>query len=118
MEAVATYQETAITTQTKGRLIVMLYDGAINFLKMARQCIEQQDVAGRNGNIRRARDIVFELNSTLDLDKGGQVAQNLRSLYNFIWRYLGDANVKNDTQMLQKIITMLDDLRQTWAKIA
>jgi flagellar protein FliS len=58
------------------------------------------------------------LNSTLDLDRGGEVAQNLRSLYNFIWRYLGDANVKNDAQMLQKMITMLDELRQTWKKIA
>ena len=118
MNAVAAYQETAVTTQTKGRLIVLLYDGAIKFLKTAQQCIDQEDIAGRNRNIRRARDIVFELNSTLDLDRGGQVAGNLRSLYNFIWRYLGDANVKNDAQMLQKMIIMLDDLRQTWQKIA
>jgi len=118
MNAATAYQETAITTQTRGRLIVLLYDGAINFLKTAKQCIDQEDIAGRNRNIRRARDIIFELNSTLDLDRGGQVAQNLRSLYNFIWRYLGDANVKNDAQMLQKMITMLDDLRQTWQKIA
>ena len=118
MNAATAYQETAVTTQTKGRLIVVLYDGAINFLKMAQQCIDQEDIAGRNRNIRRARDIVFELNSTLDLDRGGQVARNLRSLYNFIWRYLGDANVKNDAQMLQKMIIMLDDLRQTWQKIA
>jgi flagellar protein FliS len=118
MNAATAYQETAITTQTRGGLIVLLYDGAINFLKMAKQCIDQEDITGRNRNIRRARDIIFELNSTLNLDKGGQVAQNLRSLYNFIWRYLGDANVKNDAGMLQKMITMLDDLRQTWQKIA
>ena len=118
MNAATAYQETAVTTQTRGRLIVMLYDGAINFLKMAKQCIDQEDIVGRNRNIRRARDIIFELNSTLDLDRGGQVAQNLRSLYNFIGRYLGEANVKNDAQMLQKMITMLDDLRQAWRKIA
>ena len=118
MNAATAYQETAVTTQTRGGLIVMLYDGAINFLKTASQCIDQEDISGRNRNIRRARDIIFELNSTLDLDRGGEVAQNMRSLYNFIWRYLGDANVKNDAQMLQKMITMLDELRQTWKKIA
>ncbi|MHC4386852.1 MAG: flagellar export chaperone FliS [Planctomycetota bacterium] len=118
MNAAIAYQETAVTTQTKGGLIVLLYDGAINFLKKAAQCIDQEDIVGRNQNIHRARDIIFELNSTLDLDRGGQVAQNLRSLYNFIWRYLGDANVRNDTQMLQKMITMLDDLRQAWQEIA
>jgi len=118
MNAAMAYQETAVTTQTRGGLIVLLYDGAINFLKTAKQCIDQEDITGRNRNIRRARDIIFELNNTLNLDKGGQVAQNLRSLYNFIWRYLGDANVKSDAGMLQKMIIMLDDLRQTWQKIA
>jgi flagellar protein FliS len=57
------------------------------------------------------------LNSTLDLDRGGSVAQNLRSLYNFIWRYLGDANIQNDRQMLKKTIAMLDDLKQGWEEI-
>ncbi|MDH4201304.1 MAG: flagellar export chaperone FliS [Phycisphaerae bacterium] len=117
MNAAIAYQETAVTTQTKGGLIVLLYDGAICFLKKAGQCIGQEDIAGRNRNIGRARNIIFELNSTLDLDRGGSVAQNLRSLYNFIWRYLGDANIKNDTRMLKEIIAILDNLRQGWEEI-
>jgi flagellar protein FliS len=118
MNATAVYKETAVMTQSKGQLVVMLYDGAVKFLMQAQQSIRSNDIAGRNQAINRARDIVFELNSVLNLEQGGHVAENLRSLYNFIWRYLGDANLKNDEQMLQKVINMLQELGQAWRKIA
>lgn len=118
MNAAAVYKETNVTTQTSGRLVVMLYDGAIGFLKRAQQCIEAGDLAGKNQAICRTRDIVFELNASLNMEHGGHVAQNLRALYNFIWRYLADANIKNDPQMLQKVINMLSELGQAWNKIA
>ena len=118
MNASAVYKETAVMTQSKGQLVVMLYDGALKFLRQAQQSIADNDIAGRNQQINRARDIIFELNSVLNLEQGGHVAQNLRSLYNFIWRYLGDANLKNDAQMLQKVINMLEELGQAWRKIA
>jgi len=118
MNAAAVYKETNVTTQTSGRLVVMLYEGAIGFLKRAQICIENHDLAGKNQAISRARDIIFELNASLNLEVGGHVAQNLRSLYNFIWRYLSDANIKNDAQMLQKVINMLSELGDAWRKIA
>jgi flagellar protein FliS len=118
MNAAAVYKETNVTTQTDGKLIVMLYDGAIGFLRRAQCCIENNDPAGKNQAICRARDIIFELNASLNLELGGHVAQNLRTLYNFIWRYLSDANIKNDPQMLQKAINMLSELGDAWKKIA
>lgn len=118
MNAAAMYQEMNVTTQPSGRLVVMLYDGAIGFLKKAQQCIGAGDVAGKNQAINRARDIIFELNGSLNMEQGGHVARNLRSLYNFLWRYLSDANIKNDPQMLQKVINMLSELGQAWKKIA
>jgi flagellar protein FliS len=118
MNAVSVYQETNVTTQSNGRLVVMLYDGAIGFLKKAQQCIENGDPAGKNQAVTRSRDIIFELNASLNLEQGGHVARNLRSLYNFIWRYLSDASIKNDPQMLQKVINMLSELGQAWKKIA
>ncbi len=117
MDAVSVYQQNTVNTQSRGRLVVMLYDGAIKFLRQARQCMDANDIPGRNRYISKARDILFELNTSLDMDKGGQIAQNLRSLYNFIWRYLGDANLKNDPLMLDKVIAMLDDLAGAWRKI-
>ena len=118
INAATAYQETAVITQSKGRLIVMLYDAAINFLKRAVSSIEGGDIEGRNESVQRARDIIFELNSVLDLDAGGQIAQSLRSLYNFIWRHVGQANIDNDDLMIKKMILILDDLRQSWRAIA
>lgn len=118
MNVAAMYQETNVTTQHSGRLVVMLYDGAISNLKKAQQCIADGDVAGKNQAITRTRDIVFELNASLNMDQGGHVARNLRSLYNFIWRYLSDAHIKNDPHMLQKVINMLSELGDAWRKIA
>ena len=118
MNAVATYQENAVTTQHQGRLIVMLYDGAVTFLRQAQESIRANDIPARNRYINKARDIVFELNTSLNMEQGGRIAQNLRSLYNFIWRYLGDANLKNDTAMIDKVIGMLDDLSGAWRKIS
>lgn len=117
MTVITAYEEHAVTTQNQGRLIVMLYDGAIKFLRQAQQHILSGDIPGRNRCISKARDIVDELNSSLEMDRGGQIAQNLRSLYNFIWRYLGDANLKNDAAMIDKAIGMLDDLAGAWRKI-
>lgn len=118
MNAVSVYQETAVSTQSQGRLIVMLYEGAIKFLRQAQESITANDIPGRNRYISKARDIVFELNTSLNIEQGGRIAQNLRSLYNFIWRYLGDANIKNDPRMIDKVIGMLDDLAGAWRKIS
>lgn len=118
MDAVAVYQENAVNTQSQSRLIVMLYEGAIKFLRQAQQSITANDIPGRNRSISKARDIIFELNSSLNMEQGGRIALNLRSLYNFIWRYLGDANLKSDPRMLDKVIGMLDDLAGAWHKIS
>ena len=111
------YQETAVTTQNRGRLIVMLYDGAIKFLRQAIVDIGRNDFEAKGKHIARAQDIIYELNTVLDLEKGGQVAQNLRSLYNFMQRHLSQANIRKDTQMLQEVIGMLEELNQSWRAI-
>ncbi|NIA16805.1 MAG: flagellar export chaperone FliS, partial [Planctomycetes bacterium] len=81
MSGIETYQETAVTTQTKGRLVVMLYDGAIKFLKLAIKEIEAKNPEAKGKYISKALDILFELNTVLDMDIGGEVAVNLRKLY-------------------------------------
>ena len=118
MSAVQTYMTTSIETESRGRIVVLLYDGAIQFLLKAREALQHQDHASKNKWIAKARDIILELNQVLDLEAGGELAQNLRSLYNFLWRYLGEVNMKNDVQMLEKAIGILDDLSGAWRKIA
>lgn len=118
MKALEAYQQAAVTTQSKGRLVVMLYDGAIKFLKLAIKELEAGNFATKGQYINRAQDILSELNAVLDMEVGGDVAKNLRSLYMFMNRHLGQANAKRDPQMIQDVIRMLDELNQGWKTIA
>ena len=111
MNGIAAYQETAVTTQGKGRLIVLLYDGAIKFMRLAIKELEagNDEVKGRYIN---------ELNAVLDIDAGGEIAANLRKLYCFINNQLSQANIKRDAQMIREVITMMEELNQSWKTIA
>ena len=108
------YQETAVLTQNKGRIIVMLYDGAVKFLKQAIKNLEAKDYEAKGRDIAKAHDIILELNTVLDMEAGGEIAENLRSLYNFINKQLNQANTKSDTQMIREVISLLEELNQSW----
>jgi len=118
MDGTTLYEETAITTQNKGRLVVMLYDGAIKFLNQAVKAIQAGNLEAKARNIGRARDIIFELNTVLDLDAGGEVAQNLRTLYNFMNSHLNQANISNDAQMIRDVIALLKKLNEGWRAVS
>ena len=117
MKAMEAYQQVAVTTQSKGRLIVMLYDGAIKFLRLAIKELEAGNYAAKGQYINRAQDILSELNAVLDMETGGEVAKNLRSLYLFMNRRLSQANTKRDVQMIQEVIALMEDLNQGWKTI-
>ncbi len=117
MNGIAAYQEAAVGTQSKGRLIVMLYDGAIKFLKLAIRELEAQNYAAKGQYINRAQDIINELNAVLDMEAGGEIAENLRKLYVFMGRRLSQANTQRDPQMIQEVITLLEELNLSWKAI-
>ncbi|MHC4645708.1 MAG: flagellar export chaperone FliS [Planctomycetota bacterium] len=118
MNGIATYRDAAIATQSKGRLIVLLYDGAIKFLRLAIERLEAQDYEAKGRYVNRAQDIITELNAVLDMDAGGEVAMSLRKLYCFMNKHLSEANTKCDCQMIREVITMLEELNQSWKTIA
>jgi flagellar protein FliS len=117
MNGINVYQETAVSTQNRGRLIVMLYDGAIKFLRQAVEELRRGDMLAKGRHISKAQDILFELNTVLDMEKGGQIAQNLRALYNFMHRHLTQANLRKDPKMIEEVIALLEDLNQSWRAI-
>lgn len=117
MNGLDVYKQTAVTTQNKGRLIVMLYDGAIKFLKQAIRDLASKNYEAKGRNIAKAQDIIVELNTVLDMDAGGEVAQNLRSLYNFMNHQLSQANIQCDPQMIREVIDLLEELNQSWRAI-
>jgi flagellar protein FliS len=118
MKGIGAYQQVAIGTQSKGRLIVMLYEGAIKFLKLAIKELEAQNHVAKGQHINRAQDIINELNAVLDMEAGGEIAQNLRKLYLFVNRRLSEANAKRDPQMIREVITLMEELNQSWKTIA
>ena len=118
MKGVETYQETAVTTQNKGKLVVMLYEGAIKFLKMAIREIEAKNPEAKGMYISKAIDILFELNTVLDMEAGGEMATNLRRLYLFMGRHLTEANTKQDIGKIEEVIKLLEELNQGWKAIS
>jgi flagellar protein FliS len=108
------YQQTAINTSDPMKLVLMLYDGAIDFLKKALDFLEKSDFKNKNIFANRAREIILELNHSLDMEAGGEIGKNLRNLYNFLNRHLLMANWKNDTQAMKDVIRILSNLREGW----
>ena len=117
MDGIATYQDSTISTQSKGRLIVMLYDGAIRFMKLAIIEMEKNNYEAKGRYINKALDIINELNVVLDIDAGGEIAGNLRQLYNFMNSRLSEANVKCDPQLVRDVIKLMEELNRGWKAI-
>ena len=112
------YKKVDIVTADQGKLVVLLYDGAINFIHRAKKCAHDRDPEGKCNNINRAYDIIQELNFSLNTEEGGEIAFNLRRLYLFMLRELIQAKIDRDgSQNLDHVITMLNRLNQAWREI-
>ncbi len=117
MNATELYRETMVTTRNKGHLIIMLYGGAINFLKQAVIAIQDRDYNKKGRLLAKAQDIILEMNLVLDTEAGGQLAINLRQLYNYMWNRLTVANNKCDPKILREVIALLEELNKGWTAI-
>ena len=112
------YKETQVKTANQGKLIIMLYQGAIKFLRFAKKSIKEHDINQANEALIRAQDIITELNTTLDEEKGGDIARNLSSLYVYMKRRLMQANLKKDTEIIDEVEDLLTGLLDSWKEVA
>jgi len=111
-----TYLKNEIEGATKGKLILLLYDGAIKFLRQANKYIELKDIPNSHQNIIKAENIIYELMSTLNMDVG-EIAQNLLQLYDFMVWQLIEANKEKDSEKIDSVIRLLTNLREAWKVI-
>jgi len=118
MKASDQYFETSVSTQQRGKLIVMLYDGAVKFLRVAREKLREGDCALKGVYIGKAQDIVAELNNCLNAEAAPQIAADLRSLYNFLYRHLNEANIERSEEKIDDCIRILEELRDAWQEVA
>jgi flagellar protein FliS len=112
------YLETAVETASPARLIVMLYDGAIRFINEATYAMQQRDYETQNTKLQRAQKILAELISSLDFDKGGEIAENLFRLYTYMYNQLVEANINDSRDRLEHVVHLLSELREAWDTIA
>jgi len=112
------YRQIATQTAPPGQLVLMLFDGALRSLDCALLGFDIADIGERNAaihnNLRRAVDIIRELNSSLDLEAGGQLADTLRGLYGYFERRLTESNLKKSRKGIDEVLPMLRQLRDAW----
>ena len=114
------YNQVQIKTANRGKLIVMLYQGAIRFMKKAILHLEQKDMEAKGNALIRAQDIILELTYALDqesLDRGDELAVNLQRLYLYSYRRLVNANVRMEIEPIQEVIGLMEDLLEAWEQI-
>lgn len=110
------YQEINVKTADQGKLILMMYDGAIIFLQQAKEFGRDKDYVAKSEKITRTQDILFELMAALNME-AGSIAVNLKSLYMYMVKRLFDAIFKNDSHAIEESIKIMSELRESWEKI-
>lgn len=108
------YKQTAVTTASRGQVLIMLYEAAIRHVRRACDCIEKRDLAGKGVAIGKAHDIVNELATSLDFNVGGDIARELERLYNFMVEQLTKGNLDNDQAPLRSVEKLLGTLLEGW----
>jgi flagellar protein FliS len=108
------YKKTQVSTASKEKILLMLYEGAIKFSKKAKIALQNNDVADKGIMLGRAMDIIFELKNTLDFEVGGELAIQLEQLYMFMVDELTNANLNNDEAAVQNVIEILENLYSGW----
>lgn len=115
------YKQAGVKTAGQGKLIIMLYDECLKQVKLAYQLLEakkQTQYDKVNTALIKAQDIVTELMVSLDMEKGGPVAQNLFSLYTYFNKKLLEANLNKDDKPLAEIQPHMQELREAWVSIS
>ena len=110
------YQKSSIETASKEQLLIMLYDGAIQFLNKAKADIENKRIENAHNNLISAQNIIQEFIDSMDREVAPQLAQNLISLYEYFIRRLIHANVKKDIKPIDEVLSYLKSLKETWEK--
>ncbi len=111
------YQKTHVTTASREKVLLMLYEGAIRFVKHAEVAMLEKKIAEKGKYISKATAILSELMATLDFKLGGQLAVDLENLYVFMIDKLIEGNINNDVECLRAVETLLRTLYTAWQDV-
>ena len=110
------YRANQIQTASREQLLLLTYDIGIRSCAMALDALENKDTEGTNQHLQKAQAVIRELMITLNVEQGGEVAQALMNLYDYLYYQLVEANVHKKPEPVIQVKQMLEELRHTWVE--
>ena len=111
----AKYANSKVTTASPAELTLMLYEGAIKFCNLAKKDMEQGEYGDAIGNVQKARNIIVELQSTLNFKY--PVAKEFDLIYTYIFNLMVEVTTKQNQEALEEILAQLRELRDVWKQV-
>lgn len=108
------YQKTTVETASNEKILIMLYDGAIQFLNKAKIALNEKNWEQSHNNLMGAQKIIEEFINTIDKEPNPELAQNLISLYEYFITRLVQANMKHEIAPIDEVLKFLKELKATW----
>lgn len=109
------YQQNSVNTASPGELTLMLYNGCLKFIGIAKKAIKDNNIELKNTNIQKAQNIINELMVTLNMDM--EISKQMMPLYDFVRTKLIEANVKNSVESLEEAEAIVTEFRDTWKEV-
>lgn len=109
------YKQNSVTTASPGELTLMLYNGCLKFLTLAKKAMLDKDIQTKNTNLQKAQAIITELMVTLDMNV--PISKEIQPLYDYMNRRLIEANIKNDPAMIDEVAGLMTEFRDTWKEV-
>ncbi len=109
------YQQNSVNTATPGELTLMLYNGSLKFMKLSKKAMEDKNIEMKNINLLKAQKIIQELMVTLDTSQ--DVGKSMMTMYDYMNRRLIDANLKNDTAVVEEVEGLMMEFRDAWKQV-
>lgn len=106
------YKENTVYTASSEELTLMLYNGLVKFLMQGQMALDRKEIEKANTAIIKAQNIITEFRGTLDMNY--EVSGQLELLYDYMYRQLLDANIKKDSSIIEEVLELAKDLRNTW----
>lgn len=111
------YKQNQIQSASPKDLVILLYEGCIKKIRLAELGMEENRLDLVNENLIKAQDIISELLNTLNLEQGGEIAENLKNLYEFLLNELYQANIQKDVTKMVYVRNQMNELLESWKKI-
>jgi len=112
------YGRTSIETAGKLDLIIMCYEKTIQLLRQAKDHFDGNDIEKKARKMQKALDIINELQSCLNIEKGGQIAMNLDAIYTYITQRLLQGDINKDLSVFDECVNLLSELKEAWSEIS